>query len=54
MLLLANPDWGYAVAIHPGILEGMLKSGSARVSSNDSLFNLAAEQALQRASKGPV
>lgn len=54
MLLLANPDWGYAVAIHPGILDGMLKSGSARVSSNDSLFNLAAEQALQRASKGPV
>lgn len=51
MLLLANPDWNYAVAIHPGILDGMLKAGSARICSNDSLFNQAAEQALRRASK---
>jgi hypothetical protein len=51
MLLIANPEWHYAVALHPGLLDGMLKSGAARISSNDSLFNLAAEQALRGAAK---
>lgn len=48
MLLLANPDWQFALAIHPNILEQMLKAGRARISSNESLFNSAAEQALRR------
>ncbi|WP_066885748.1 DUF1631 family protein [Dechloromonas denitrificans] len=48
MLLLANPDWQFALAIHPNILEQMLKAGRAQLSSNESLFNSAAEQALRR------
>ena len=48
MLLLANPDWQFALAIHPNSLEQMLKAGRAQLSSNESLFNSAAEQALRR------
>ena len=48
-LLLANPDWAFAVLLHPSIMDGQLKDGQARVSSRVSLFNAAAEQALQRA-----
>ena len=47
-LLLANPDWDFAVVLHPGIVEGQLKEGRATVSSRVSLFNAAAEQALRR------
>ena len=47
-LLLANPDWAFAVLLHPSIMDGQLKDGQARVSSRVSLFNAAAEQALQR------
>lgn len=50
--LIANPDWGFAVAIHPAILENMFAAGSARVCSTDSLFDSAAEKALSRTS-GP-
>ena len=52
LLLVANPDWGFALAIHPDVLENMLATGSARICSNDSLFNSAAEKALSRTS-GP-
>ena len=48
-MLLANPDWAFAVLLHPSIMDGQLKDGQARVSSRVSLFNAAAEQALQRA-----
>lgn len=49
MLLLANPDWDFAVALHPHILDSLLKLGTARIVSQDSLFERAAERALQRA-----
>lgn len=49
MLLLANPDWDFAVALHPHILDSLLKLGTARLVSQDSLFDRAAEQALHRA-----
>lgn len=48
MLLLANPDWDFAVALHPHILDSLLKLGTARIVSQDSLFDRAAERALQR------
>jgi hypothetical protein len=46
--LLFNPAWSYAVAIHPAILDRQFQDGSARVCSGDSLFNTAAEEALQK------
>jgi len=49
-LLLANPDWDFAVVLHPAIAESQLKDGHASISSRGSLFNAAAEQALQRMS----
>lgn len=49
--LIANPDWGFAVALHPERLENMLATGAARVCSRDSLFDRAAEKALQRTAK---
>lgn len=49
-LLLANPDWDFAVVLHPAIAESQLKDGRASISSRGSLFNAAAEQALQRMS----
>lgn len=48
-LLLANPDWDFAVLLHPAIAESQLKDGSASLVSGISLFNAAAEQALRRA-----
>lgn len=48
-LLLANPDWDFAVLLHPAIAESQLKDGSASIISGISLFNVAAEQALRRA-----
>ena len=47
-LLLANPDWDFAVLLHPAIAEGQLRDGRASISSGVSLFNAAAEQALRR------
>ncbi len=47
-ILLYNPEWGYAVALSPHALEQQLKAGAARVVSNASLFDEAAEQALGR------
>ena len=48
-LLLANPDWDFAVLLHPAIAESQLKEGRASISSGVSLFNAAAEQALRQA-----
>ena len=47
-LLLANPDWDFAVLLHPAIMESQIREGKAGVSSRFSLFNAAAEQALRR------
>jgi Protein of unknown function (DUF1631) len=47
-LLLANPDWTFAVLLHPAILDNQLKEGAASVDSRVSLFNVAAEAALKR------
>ncbi len=47
-ILLHNPEWGYAVALAPQLLEHQLQTGTARVVSNTSLFDEAAEQALGR------
>ena len=47
-LLLANPDWDFAVLLHPAIMESQIREGRAEVSSRISLFNAAAEQALRR------
>jgi hypothetical protein len=49
-LLLANPDWDFAVLLHPAIAESQLRDGRASISSGVSLFNAAAEQALRGAS----
>lgn len=48
LLLIVNPDWGFALAIHPEILEHMFASNAARVCSSDSLFDAAAEKALRQ------
>lgn len=48
-LLLANPDWDFAVLMHPALAEAQLKDGRASIRSGVSLFNAAAEQALRRA-----
>ncbi|HEX9195267.1 MAG TPA: DUF1631 family protein [Azonexus sp.] len=47
-LLLANPDWDFAVLLHPAIMESQIREGKANVTSRFSLFNAAAEQALRR------
>lgn len=47
-LLLCNPEWGFAIAAHPGIIERQLREKRALRVSSRSLFNLAAEKALQR------
>lgn len=49
-LLLANPDWGFGVVLHPAIAESQPRDGRASISSRSSLFNTAAEQALRRRS----
>lgn len=48
LLLIANPDWGFALAIHPDILDNMFANNTARICSTDSLFDAAAEKALQQ------
>ncbi|MFZ4535442.1 DUF1631 family protein [Propionivibrio sp.] len=47
-VLLFNPDWGFAVALAPSLLEQQLRDSRARVVSESSLFDEAAEQALGR------
>jgi hypothetical protein len=47
-LLLCNLDWGYAVALHPAVMEKQLREKHAVRSSTLSLFNRAAEKALNR------
>ena len=47
-LLLCNPEWGFAVALHPAIMERQLRDKRALRASSISLFNLAAERALRR------
>ena len=47
-LLLCNPEWGFAVALHPAVMERQLREKRALRASSRSLFNLAAERALQR------
>jgi hypothetical protein len=45
-LLLANPDWEFAVLLHPAIVDIQLQDGVAQITSRISLFNAAAERAL--------
>ena len=45
-LLLANPDWEFAVILHPGVVNDQLREGRASLVSRLGLFNAAAEQAL--------
>jgi hypothetical protein len=47
-LLLASPDWDFAVALDPAFVEARLKDGSATVASRLSLFNAAADHALRQ------
>ncbi|NJD26214.1 MAG: DUF1631 domain-containing protein [Betaproteobacteria bacterium] len=47
-VLLASPDWTFAIAVDPAVVEAQLKSGEAVISSRLSLFNVAAEAALNR------
>ena len=47
-LLFCNPEWGFAVAIHPGVMEKQLREKRALRCSANSLFNAAAEKALNR------
>ena len=49
-LLFCNPDWGFAVALHPGVMEKQLREKQALRCSVKSLFNEAAEKALNRSS----
>jgi len=51
LLLIANPDWGFALAIHPEILEHMFANNAARICSTDSLFDAAAESALRQSTR---
>jgi len=46
--LLLNPDWPHACSLHPLLLDRQLQEGKARICSGDSLFNSAAEEALQK------
>ncbi|MFZ2268173.1 MAG: DUF1631 family protein [Azonexus sp.] len=48
LLLIANPDWGFALAIHPEILDNLFANNAARICSTDSLFDAAAEKALKQ------
>lgn len=51
LLLIANPDWDFALAIHPDILENMFADKTAYIFSAHSLFDAAAEKALQQTTK---
>ena len=45
-VLLFNPDWGYAVAMSPAVLDEQLRAGRAQIASRIAIFDAAAEQAL--------
>ena len=45
-VLLYNAEWGYAVALAPIFLEQQLRNSQARIASDQSLFDDAAERAL--------
>lgn len=47
-VLLYNAGWGYAVALAPAILEEQLRGGRARIVTESSLFDEAAERALSQ------
>ena len=47
-LLFCNPEWGFALAMHPGVMEKQLREKRALRCSSMSLFNAAAEKALSR------
>ena len=47
-LLLFNPDWGFAAALAPALIEQQLREGRARIVSDLSLFDDAAERALSQ------
>ena len=47
-ILLFNPGWGYAVALASALLEQQLRDGRARIVSESSLFDDAAERALSQ------
>lgn len=47
-VLLCNPDFGLALAIHPAVLDRQFREGEAAILSATSLFEAAARQALQR------
>lgn len=51
-VVLFNPEWGYAVALAPAQLEKQLRSGEARIASDQMLFDLAAERALGQIKPG--
>jgi len=51
-MLIFNPDWGYAVALAPTVVEQQLQAKKARIVSGVSLFDVAAEQALGRLKTG--
>jgi hypothetical protein len=46
--LFFGPDLSSAWAIHPAIIDKQLKAGKARLMSEVSLFDAAAERALRR------
>ncbi|MBK8522669.1 MAG: DUF1631 family protein [Betaproteobacteria bacterium] len=51
-VLVANPDWPYAVALAVDVIEKQLQSGQAALVSSRALFDIAAEQALSQIAKG--
>jgi hypothetical protein len=46
--LLYNPDWGYAVALAPAVLDQQLRDARAKVVSSLAIFDLATERAISQ------
>jgi hypothetical protein len=46
--LLFNPDWGYAVALAPAVLDQQLRDARAKVVSSLAIFDLATERAISQ------
>ena len=51
-VVLFNPEWAYAVALAPGLLEQQLRDGRARLVTTRALFDEAAQQALAQMAAG--
>ncbi len=49
--LLFNPESDFALAVHPAILDRQFRDGTARICSTLSLFETAANQALQQTTR---